>query len=56
MARGFGSVKMVLAPTTEVVALYVQTFIIQVGVLGLESLFSGNKVCLKLAMILASDK
>ena len=52
--RGTGRVKMILALSTEIVALHMQVLIIQVGVTGLEGSLLGGGVCL--AMFLALDK
>lgn len=51
VARGSGYVEIVLTLSTEVVAIHVQTYIVQVGVAGLEDSFLGCEVCLKLAML-----
>ena len=52
--RSTGHVKMVLALLTEIIALYIQVSIIQVGVMGLESSLPRGRVFL--AMFLALDK
>lgn len=56
MAHGSGYIKMILILSTKVIALYMQAFIIKVGVLGLEGAIARCDTCLKLAMFLAFNK
>lgn len=56
VAHGSGQIEKIFALITKVVTLYVQTLIIQVGVLGFRGSFLKSRVCLKLAILLALDK
>lgn len=56
MACGSGHIEIILVLTIEIVVPYVQTLLIQVRVLGLEGSFLGNKVYLKLVILLALEK
>ena len=52
----FGRIKMLFELAIKVVALYMQTLIIQIRVLSLKDFFAKYRVCLKLVMIFALEK
>ena len=52
--HGTERVKMILALSTKIVALYMCTLVVEVGILGLESSIPKGEICL--AMLLALDK
>lgn len=54
--RGIAHIEMVLALSIEVVPLYIRASIVQVGISGLQWLVLSYRVCLKLTMLLASNK
>lgn len=56
VAFGSNHVKVVFTLLTKVLALYIQTLIVQIRVLGIESFFLGCKVWLKLTILLALNK
>lgn len=45
IAYDTGYIKIVLTLMTKIVVLYMQTFIIQVGIPSFESFFKSNKIC-----------
>ena len=49
-------IKIIFALPTEVVAFYMQVLIVEIRISGLEWLIVGHRICLELAMFLASNE
>ena len=56
MAHDSGYIEMICTLSTKVITLYMQAFIVKVGVLSLKGAIVGCSICLKLAIFLAFNK